>query len=134
MRFKTTACLSVILIITATIFSKETAAQSKPQYIRIARLVIDSTKLLTYNKALKDHAEAAVRLEPGVIMLYAVGEKLRPDHVTVFEIYEDEDSYKFHIQQPHFLQYKAAVQDIVKSLELVDVSPIALQAKKTISN
>ena len=67
-------------------------------------------------------------------MLYAVYEKNNPTHVNVFEIYANEDAYKSHIKTPHFLKYKAMVQDMVKSLELVDVAPIALEAKKVISN
>jgi hypothetical protein len=35
---------------------------------------------------------------------------------------------------PHFLKYKATVQDMVKSLELIDVIPIALESKTKISN
>jgi quinol monooxygenase YgiN len=84
----------------------------------------------SYKEALKEHAETAVRVEPGVLMLYAVYEKEHPNHVSVFEIYANVDAYNFHIKTPHFLKYKAAVQDMVRSLELTDVVPIALEAKK----
>ncbi len=56
-------------------------------------------------------------------------EKDNPTHVTVFEIYADEDAYKSHIQTPHFKKYKSTVGAMVKSLVLVDVVPIALEAK-----
>lgn len=104
-------------------------AQTKP-YVRIAKLVIDSVQLENYKMALKEHAEAAVSKEPGVLTLYAVYDKLEPTHITVFEIYASEDSYKSHIQTPHFLKYKSTVKDMVKSLSLTDVIPIALETKK----
>ncbi|MEI9909593.1 MAG: putative quinol monooxygenase, partial [Bacteroidota bacterium] len=107
---------------------------SNPGYIRIAKLTIDSIKMESYKAALKEHAEAAVRMEPGVIILYAVYEKEHPTHISVFEIYADEDAYQLHIKTPHFLKYKATVQDMVKSLELIDVIPIALESKTKISN
>lgn len=109
-------------------------AQNKSNYIRIAKLVIDSGKLEEYKSALKEHAEEAVKKEPGVIMLYAVYEKEKPNHVSVFEIYANEEAYKLHIKAPHFLKYKASVQDMVKSLELIDVTPIALESKLKIPN
>jgi quinol monooxygenase YgiN len=124
--------ITIIIVIVA--FSNNAFAQNKPQYIRIAKLVIDSARLDSYKAALKLHAETAVRVEPGVLMLYAVYEKDHPTHVDVFEIYTDIDAYKSHIQTPHFLKYKATVQDMVKSLELIDVNPISLEAKKQISN
>ncbi len=51
-------------------FSFETAsAQQKDLVVRIARLQIDSVQLEKYKSALKEHAETAVRVEPGVLHL-----------------------------------------------------------------
>ena len=97
--------------------------------MRIARIVVDSAQLETYKVALKEGITTAVRTEPGVLSLTAVYEKDHPTHVTVFEIYADEKAYQSHIQTEHFLKYKATVQHMVKALELVDVSPIAVEAK-----
>jgi quinol monooxygenase YgiN len=123
----------VVVILILSSATAEVTAQTKRNYIRIARLVVDSTQLDAYNAALKVHAEAAVRLEPGVLMLYAVQEKQRPSHFSVFEIYADENAYQFHITTPHFLRYKDTVKDMVKSLELIDVAPVALASKRPIA-
>jgi len=128
---KTYITLMVIMVLG---INENAFAQNKPHYMRIAKLVIDSAKLEDYKIALKEHAETAVRVEPGVLMLYAVYEKEQPTHVSVFEIYADLDAYKIHIKAPHFLKYKAAVENMVKSLELIDVTPIALEAKTKVSN
>ena len=117
------------ILITAMTIAFNSSAQGSQHYVRIARLVIDSAKLPEYKNALAEHAKTAVRVEKGVLMLYAVYEKERPTHVTVFEIYANEEAYKAHIKTTHFLKYKATVQDMVKSLELVDVVPIALESK-----
>ena len=122
--------LLIFITIMATLFSTgEACAQNKTSYMRIARVVIDSAKLESYKVALKEGMEAAVRKEPGVLSLSAVYEKDNPTHVTVFEIYADEDGYKSHIQTEHFKKYKSTVEGMVKSLVLVDVLPIALEAK-----
>lgn len=119
-----------IVIMTMAFFSPEnTYAQDKNMVVRIARLQIDSVQLENYKAALKEHAETAVRVEPGVLTLYAVYEKNNPTHVTVFEIYASEDAYKAHLETAHFKKYKSATKDMVKSLELVPCTPIALETK-----
>lgn len=98
--------------------------------MRVARIVVDSAELESYKAALKEGVATAVKMEPGVLSLSAVYEKDRPTHITVFEIYADEKAYKSHIQTPHFIKYKNAVQHMVRSLELADVSPIAMETKR----
>ena len=104
-------------------------AQNKDQVVRIAKLQRDPAQLENYKAALKEHAETAVRVEPGVITLYAVAEKNNPTHITVFEIYANAEAYQAHLQTAHFKKYKSTTKDMVKSLELVDVDPIALESK-----
>ena len=105
------------------------SAQVKNPYVRIAKIVIDSAQLDSYKTALKEHAETAVRIEPGVISLYAVYDKDQPTHITVFEIYASREAYEIHIKTPHFLKYKSTTAGMVKHLELTDVIPIALEKK-----
>ena len=65
-----------------------------------------------------------MRLEPGVLTLYAVAEKEQPNKITILEIYADHDAYKKHIQTPHFQKYKQGTQNMVQKLELVDSNPL----------
>lgn len=94
------------------------------QMVRLAKLVIDSTQLASYRAALKEEIEASVRLEPGVLTLYAVAEKDNPTHITILEIYADTNAYKVHLQTPHFIKYKTETKEMVKSLELVETTPL----------
>ena len=99
-------------------------AQEKKQVVRLAKLVIDSTQLESYRAILKEGIETAVRLEPGVLTLYAVFEKAKPTHITILEIYADEQAYQAHLKTPHFIKYKTGTKDMVKSLELVETTPL----------
>lgn len=92
--------------------------------VRLARLVIDSAQLKEYNTLLKEEIEASLKVEPGVITLYAVSEKERPNHITILEIYADAEAYKKHIQTPHFLKYKDGTKNMVKRLELTEVDAL----------
>ncbi len=105
-------------------------AQEKKPMVRIARIVVDSARLTEYRAALKEAIETAVRVEPGVLTLFAAYDKDHPTHVTVMEVYADEAAYHAHLQTLHFIKYKETTKDMVKSLELVDAIPIGLETKR----
>lgn len=130
MNFKNVILVRFIIIaaITVTLFNSS-FAQNKNLVVRIAKLQIDPAQLDAYKTALQLHAETAVRVEPGVLNLYAVYEKNNPTHVTVFEIYASEDAYQDHLLTPHFLTYKSGTKNMVTSLELIETIPIALETK-----
>ena len=114
----------VLTIATLTFLFAKSAAQNKTQMVRLAKLVIDSTQLERYKAALKEEIETSIKLEPGVLTLYAVSEKDNPTHITILEIYADTESYKAHVQTPHFIKYKTTTKDMIKSLELIETVPL----------
>ena len=105
--------------------------EKSKQHIQIAEIVVDPAQLDSYKSAVAEHIEAAIRLEPGVLVLYSVSNKDNPSQITVFEIYRDREAYLAHLQAPHFLKYKATVEKMVQSLKLISVDPVVLgsQAK-----
>ena len=105
-------------------------AQKSDPYVRIARIVVDSTKLEEYKTQLKTGLEISVRTETGVLSMHAVYDKLQPNHITILETYASKEAYQSHIQTDHFKKYKSGTLSMVKSLELIDVSPIAYEVKK----
>lgn len=117
--------LSVMVVLSILAFSNQNAfSQEKNKMVRLAKLVIDPTQLENYKGLLKDEIEASMRVEPGVKTLYAVSEKDNPTHITILEIYADTVAYKAHLKTPHFIKYKTATKDMVKSLELVETIPL----------
>jgi quinol monooxygenase YgiN len=110
-------------------YSSDAAAQNSKLVVRIAQLDIDPAQLENYKSMLKEGIEAAVREEPGVLSLYAVGEKENPAHITVFEIYADSTAYQSHLKTVHFQKYKTGTSNMVKSLRLVETVPIGLEVK-----
>ncbi len=97
--------------------------------VRIAELEIEPAYLDAYKAALKEGIDAAIRLEPGVLTLYAVSLRDDPTRVRIFETYADLDAYNAHIQSPHFLKYKNGTLHMIRSLTLIDTDPILLGAK-----
>jgi quinol monooxygenase YgiN len=104
-------------------------AESDAQMVRLAKIVIDAVQLDSYRAALKEEIEASVKLEPGVLTLYAVAEKEQPTHFTILEIYASRAAYEQHIKTPHFLKYKTGTAGMVKALELVEAVPLVPSMK-----
>ena len=97
--------------------------------VRIAELEIDPEQLDAYKLALKEEIETSIRVEPGVLTLYAVSVKEHPEQIRLFETYRDASAYESHLQSPHFKTYKDRTRQMVKLLRLVETELILLGSK-----
>src|SRR5262249_61632087 len=64
----------------------------------------------------------------------AVFEKDNPTRVRLFEIYENADAFKAHLETPHFKKYAETTKDMVKSRKRIDSVPITLQREGEVSS
>lgn len=92
--------------------------------VRLSKITVDPAQIDADNAFLKEEIEASMRLEPGVLTLYATAEKEAPHQVTILEIYADQTAYESHLKTPHFQKYKQGTLSMVKELELIDVEPL----------
>ena len=92
--------------------------------VRLSKITVDPTQLKAYNACLKEEIEASLRIEPGVLTLYAVAEKEVPNKITILEIYADRTAYENHLKTPHFRKYKQDTLKMVENLELIDTTPL----------
>lgn len=97
--------------------------------VRLAELEIDPAQLENYKAALREEIEDSIRVEPGVLTLYAVSVKDHPAQIRIFEVYANTAAYQAHLETPHFRKYKTGTQGMVKSLTLVETDPILLGSK-----
>ena len=97
--------------------------------VRIAQLEIDPAQLGAYTEAVRDEMEDAVRLEAGVLAIYAVAEKDNPTKLHFFEIYTTEAAYASHRESPHFKKYLAVTQPMIRDRKLVEAVPIQMSDK-----
>jgi quinol monooxygenase YgiN len=105
------------------------AQEAAGQYVQVAEIEVDPVQLDAYRAAVQEQIDAAIRKEPGVLVLYAVSEKDDPTRVKVFEIYRDRKAYDAHLGSDHFKKYKTTTEKMVKSLRLLQTIPIMLGAK-----
>lgn len=118
-----------VSMLTAGLGSTAIAREANRQYVQIAEIVVDPAQLDAYKVAVREQIDAAIRNEPGVLVLYAVSEHDDPTHIRVFEVYRDKQAYEAHLGSDHFRTYKATVNQMVRSLKLVQATPIALGAQ-----
>jgi quinol monooxygenase YgiN len=123
------ANLTFALCIMASLIYSSAGAQQKKQVVHLAKLQIDPAQLESYKAALKEEMETSVSVEPGVLKLDAVAEKNNPASITILEVYADTAAYKSHLQTIHFKKYKSATKDMVRSLELIEATPVVLTTK-----
>lgn len=102
---------------------------SDAQFVRISKIEVEPAMLKEYNEFLKEEILTSMKLESGVLTLFAVCEKSAPQKITILEIYKNLDAYKAHIKTPHFLKYKNGTSSMVKSLDLIDVTPLISDLK-----
>lgn len=105
-------------------------AQSQPsRLVRLAELEIDPTQLEAYKAALREEIETSIRVEPGVLTLFAVSVKGEPNQIRLFESYASPAAYQAHLQSEHFKKYKSLTAAMVKSLRLIETEPLVLGTK-----
>ena len=116
-------------LLASSLGGRAVAEEMQEQYVQLAELEIDPAQLEDYKAAVRKQIDTAIRVEPGVLMLYAVSEKNNPTHITVFEVYANMAAYQMHLESPHFKEYKTTTEKMVKSLKLVQTVPLVLGAQ-----
>ena len=105
------------------------AGEVQNPFVRVAELEIEPSQLEHYKAAAKEEIETSIRVEPGVLALYAVSERDNPARIRILEIYASVDAYTSHIETRHFKKYKTGTREMVKSLKLIDVDPLIFSVK-----
>jgi len=92
--------------------------------VRLSKIEVWPKYLDEYMKYVTEVGEISLRIEPGVLTMYAVGEKENPCKITILETYASKEAYDKHIASAHFQKYKQGTLHMVKSLELTDQAPL----------
>jgi quinol monooxygenase YgiN len=124
-----TLSMRAVMAVALCAWGLQASQMTAEPLVRIAELEIDPAHLEAYKAALREEIDASVRLEPGILTLYAVSLRDNPTQIRIFETYADRDAYESHLKTAHFLKYKARTQHMIKALKLLDTEPIRLGVK-----
>jgi hypothetical protein len=100
--------------------------------VRIAEIEVYPEYLKDYLKAARHVGAESVRKEPGVICIFP--NQVRDDEtkIRIMEIYRNKKAYQHHLKTLHFQAYKQGTLHMVKSLNLLDIQPLAPEAMQQI--
>lgn len=92
--------------------------------VRLSKIEVYPEYLDEYIAYAVEVGEVSLRTEPGVLTMYAVGEKDDPCRITILETYSSRAAYERHIASAHFRRYKQGTLHMVRTLVLSDQRPL----------
>ena len=96
--------------------------------IRIAEIEVHPQYLKEYLEAARSVGAESVKKEPGVICIFPNQMTEDENKIRIVEIYRNKEAYEHHLTTEHFQTYKQGTLHMVKSLNLVDLSPLDKEA------
>ena len=108
--------------------SHEAAAQSAPLHIHAVDIDVVPGQIDNYLAALKENGAASVK-EPGCRELDIAVSQKDPNHVFLFEVYDNAAAVETHTATEHFKKYKAATKDMVVKREAKPLWSVAMNIK-----
>ena len=94
--------------------------------VRIAELEIEPAQLQAYEVAVSEEIDDSIRLEPGVLAIYAVAVADRRSHLRFFEIYADDAAYRKHLDSTHFKKYVETTKPMIRARRLLETRSLFL--------
>ena len=108
--------------------SSNAAAQSSEVYINAVELVIIPSEMPKFLEAIKENAANAVK-EPGCREFNVSVLANRPNHVFLYEVYDNEAALNAHRATDHFKKFAAATANMVTGRNVRALSPVAFNSK-----
>jgi autoinducer 2-degrading protein len=108
--------------------SRDAAAQSSEVYINAVELVIIPSEMPKFLEAIRENAANAVK-EPGCREFNVSVLANRPNHVFLYEVYDNEAALNAHRATDHFKKYQATTASMVADRNVRAMTPIAFNAK-----
>ena len=102
----------------------ERKTQAADGIVRLSKIEVYPQFLDEYIRYVTEVGEISLRTEPGVLTMYAIGEKENPCQITILETYASREAYDKHIASAHFQKYKQGTLHMVKLLKLIDQTPL----------
>ena len=106
----------------------DAAAQSSGVYINAVDLDIAPGQMEKYIEAIKENGAASVK-EPGCREFNITVMADNPNHVFLYEVYDNEAALNAHRNTEHFKKYQATTANMVTGRNARAMSAIAFNAK-----
>jgi (4S)-4-hydroxy-5-phosphonooxypentane-2,3-dione isomerase len=108
--------------------SPRAAAQSAPTYVNAVDLDIVPAEREKFLAAIKENGAATVK-EPGCRQFDILVLASNPNHVFLYEVYDNEAAAQAHRTTDHFKKYAATTASMVTGRSVRPMKPIAFNSK-----
>ncbi len=85
------------------------SASSKTAFVVIATFNVKEGAMPEFLGIAHGDARDSVANEPGCQQFDAVIPEDAPDHLVLYEVYDDRAAFERHLEQPHYLPFRDAV-------------------------
>lgn len=102
---------------------------AEPLYINAVDIDVVPGQVENYLRALKENGAAAVQTEPGCREFNITVSQSNPNHVFIFEVYDNAAALDAHRQTDHFKKYAATTKDMIAKREAHPLSSVAMNRK-----
>jgi (4S)-4-hydroxy-5-phosphonooxypentane-2,3-dione isomerase len=121
----TTLAVTAVLVLPS---HHRASAQSGPLLVNVVEYDIVPGQIDAYLAALKENGAATVK-EPGCREFNILVSQKDPNHVLIFEVYDDAAAVQAHRETDHFKKYAATIKDMVAKREVHPFSSVAMNMK-----
>ena len=108
--------------------SRHAAAEGGGVYINAVDLVVVPSEMPKFLEAIKENGANAVK-EPGCREFNITVLASNPNHVFLYEVYDNEAALNAHRATDHFKKYQATTANMVADRNVRAMTPIAFNAK-----
>src|SRR5215467_3927782 len=122
---------SAVLLAGVSLFqlsARDAVAQSSGLFVNAVYLEINPADMPKYMEAIKENGANAVK-EPGCRMFNIHVSAKDPNHVFLYEVYDNAAALEAHRQTPHFKKYAEITENMVTKRDVRPMTPVALNSK-----
>lgn len=106
----------------------QVSAQSGPFYINAVDIDVVAGQIDAYLAALKENGAASVH-EPGCHEFNITVSPKDPNHVFIFEVYDNAAAFEAHRATDHFKKYAATTKEMVAKRDARALTSVAMNSK-----
>jgi (4S)-4-hydroxy-5-phosphonooxypentane-2,3-dione isomerase len=120
--------LAIVASLLLPLRHHQAVAQSGPLLVNVVEYDIVPGQVDAYLAALKENAAGSVR-EPGCREFNILVSQKDPNHVLIFEVYDDAAALQAHRETDHFKKYAATTKEMVAKRDARAFTSVAMNSK-----
>jgi quinol monooxygenase YgiN len=90
------------------------------RYVITVDFFLQAGALDPFLKLIRENARKSLDDEPGCHRFDVMVQKGMPDHILLYEIYEDRAAFEVHLKSKHFAEFSAASNPYVRDKKVVE--------------